>query len=59
MTRYKKVIFSEKTYQTKNAGNKREKVMRRKMGSTAVKRAIIGAMVAMLTISQPMMTYAS
>ena len=33
--------------------------MRRKMGSTAVKRAIIVAMVAMLTISQPMMTYAS
>ena len=33
--------------------------MRRKMGSTTVKRAIIVAMVAMLTISQPMMTYAS
>lgn len=33
--------------------------MRRKMGGTAVKRAIIVAMVAMLTISQPMMTYAS
>ena len=33
--------------------------MRRKMGSTTVKRAIIVAMVAMLTISQPMMTYES